>query len=383
MITTASTPPEPAGIRQQYEKPEGAIPIERVKRVAIGAGLLVLAYLTIWGSYHRFSPAPAEPKKSGVQPMTPENIDAQQSELAREMEEAKHAAQEAEFAKHRAQTAIDVGSPPSGQADPAEQLRRQLALDDLRRAHTAPYASTVVFARSPHGSSEGTEAVRSTERAAERESEPKMATAPASPVTPDTAERASASSYRLDEGSILETVLLNRLDGEFVGPVVTQVATDVYSRGGLHLLVPRGSRLLGEARSVQSFDQRRLAIVFHKAILPNGKELLLDKVPGLDQIGETGVVSQIDHHYLEIFGTSLALGAIGGLSQIGAYGGAGYDASTGFRVGFTERMGASAEQVLSKFLNRFPTIKVLEGTRIKVILTSDLSLTDYQEVSIP
>ena len=74
----------------------------------------------------------------------------------------------------------------------------------------------------------------------------------------------------------------------------------------------------------------------------------------------------------------MALGVGRGLAQIGAYGGNGYDPSVGFRVGVTERMGSSSEQVLAKFLNKYPTIKVLEGTRIKVILTNDLNLEAYQ-----
>src|SRR6185369_8615575 len=96
--------------------------------------------------------------------------------------------------------------------------------------------------------------------------------------------------YRLDEGTLIETVLLNRLDGEFSGPVITQVANDVYSRAGLELLIPKGSRLLGEAREVNGLDQRRLAILFHRLILPDGKTVSLDKFRGLDQIGKTGVV---------------------------------------------------------------------------------------------
>ena len=157
------------------------------------------------------------------------------------------------------------------------------------------------------------------------------------------------------------------------------MANDVYSRAGLELLIPKGRGLLGEAKEVNGFDQRRLAILFHRLILPNGKAISLDKFRGLDQIGETGVVSKVDHHYLEIFGISLALGAIGALAQIGGgYGGYGYDAGTGFRIGVTERMGASAEQVLAKFFNKYPTIKVLEGTRIKVILTNDLNLEAFE-----
>jgi type IV secretion system protein VirB10 len=86
-------------------------------------------------------------------------------------------------------------------------------------------------------------------------------------------------------------------------------------------------------------DQRRLAILFHRLILPNGKTVSLDRFRGLEQVGETGVVSKVDHHYLQIFGTSLPLGGIGGLAQIGAYSGYGYDPATSFRVGVTETYG--------------------------------------------
>jgi type IV secretory pathway VirB10-like protein len=382
--SSPQTPSQPApGVQQKYQPPEGAISIPRLKRVGLVFGLLVLGYFTIWGSCHRQQP-PAAPKKKAtaqVWPMSPANIDSQQAELDREMEEAKRAAEQAEFAKRRAQNSFDPDGPHTAQVNPISQLRQQLQLEEIRRAHTAAYSSTIAFA--PQGGH--------AEPKPERVSPPPVA-AP-SPKQEESTPTANATeskdaqlphddtspgTYRLDEGTLIETVLLNRLDGEFSGPVITQVANDVYSRAGLELLIPKGSRLLGEAREVNSLDQRRLAILFHRLILPNGKTVSLDKFRGLDQVGETGVVSKVDHHYLQIFGTSLALGGIGGLAQIGAYGGYGYDPATGFRVGFTERMGSSAEQVLAKFLNKYPTIKVLEGTRIKVILTNDLNLEAYQ-----
>ena len=387
MATPPQPPPNPPsaplptpGVRQQYQPAEGAISIVRLKRVGLVLGLLVLGYFTIWGSCHRQSPTPDKKKTTAqVWPMSPANIDSQQAELEREMDEAKRAAEQAEFAKKRAQSTLDADGPHNAQVDPVAQLRQQLRLEELRRAHNAAFASTVSF--SPQsGRAKDNESASSqsanTVMPKQDESSPGK--------TGDSQTRSPASAdppggtYRLDEGTILETVLLNRLDGEFSGPVITQVAIDVYSRAGLELLIPKGSRLLGEAKEVNGFDQRRLAVLFHRLILPNGKAVSLDKFRGLDQIGETGVVSKIDHHYLEIFGTSLALGAIGGLAQIGGYGGYGYDAGTGFRIGLTERMGASSEQALAKFLNKYPTIKVLEGTRIKVILTNDLNLEAYQ-----
>jgi hypothetical protein len=104
------TPPQSAapGVRQKHQPPEGAISIARLKRVGLAGGLLVLGYFTVWGSCHRQTPAPQKKKATAqVWPMSPANIDSQQSELDREMEEAKRAAEQAEFAKRRAQNTFD------------------------------------------------------------------------------------------------------------------------------------------------------------------------------------------------------------------------------------------------------------------------------------
>jgi type IV secretion system protein VirB10 len=393
MSSAPQQPPQEPVVTQRYQPPQGAIPIERLKRVAIGLGILVLALLTLWGSCHK-PPVVTGAKKLATQvsPMSPSEVDSQQAELSREMDEAKRAAQQAELAKQRAQHMSDDGNmgPRTAQVDPAVQLQTQLRLEDLRRQHQAAYASTVAFAaQKDSGSRPSTAAEPVTQPGAQVQTaqiQPKGSnpadnpnqTPPAAPPSQMQVPDLPPGTYRLDEGTVIETILLNRLEGEFAGPVITQVSANVYSRAGIELLIPKGSRLLGEAREVNSFDQRRLAIFFHRLILPNQKSLSLDKFRGLDQIGETGVASKVDHHYLEIFGTSLALGGIGGLMQIGSYGGYGYDPALGFRVGFTERMGSSAEQVLAKFLNKLPTIKVLEGTRIKVILTNDLTLEAYE-----
>jgi type IV secretion system protein TrbI len=381
MAENPETPETPeSGVVQRYEPPPGAIPIARIKRVAIVLGLLVLVVLTLWGTLHK-PDAPGGPANSAgqVQPTTSTEVDSQQAELQREMQEARRAAEQAELAKQRAEHMGQQpgdGGPRNAQADPDAQLRTQLRLEEVRRRNQAAYASTIAFApQGSHAESISTTAVQPQAQAPVKSPDTNNSAATTETAVPSVTP---SGQYRLDEGTVIESVLLNRLDGEFSGPVITQISTDVYARAGIELLIPKGSRLLGEAREVNSFDQKRLAIVFHRLILPNGKSLSLDKFRGIDQIGETGVVSKVDHHYLEIFGTSLALGGIGGLTQIGGYGGYGYDAATGFRTGFTERMGASAEQVLAKFLNKLPTIKVLEGTRIKVLLTNDLTLEAYE-----
>ena len=83
--------------------------------------------------------------------------------------------------------------------------------------------------------------------------------------------------YTLFEGTIIETVLTNRLDGTFSGPVNCLVSVPVYAAD--HLVIPAGARVLGEARAVNTFGQSRLAVTFHRVILPNGAHVDLDDVP--------------------------------------------------------------------------------------------------------
>ena len=72
--------------------------------------------------------------------------------------------------------------------------------------------------------------------------------------------------YVLFEGTIIPTVLMNRLNGSFAGPVNCLVTHDIYSQDRQHVLIPAGSKVLGEAKQVIGFGQERLAVFFHRLI---------------------------------------------------------------------------------------------------------------------
>ena len=194
---------------------------------------------------------------------------------------------------------------------------------------------------------------------------------------------AEGKTYRLLEGTILETVLTNRLNGSLAGPVNTVLTTDVYSHDRQHLLIPQGSRILGEVKPVASFEQHRLAVVFHRIIMPDGYSVSLDQFQGLNQIGETGLRDQVNHHYLEIFGVSIAIGAIAGLSQANTMYGISEPAADTYRQGFAASLSQSSLRILDRFLNILPTFTIREGYRIKIYLASDLLLPAYDQHKIP
>jgi type IV secretion system protein TrbI len=197
---------------------------------------------------------------------------------------------------------------------------------------------------------------------------------------------ATGQPYVVYEGTILETVLMNRLDGDAAGPVKVMVATPVYSHDHQHVLIPEGTVVLGEARKIGASgfgQQRRMAIVFHRMIMPDGYSVDLDQFQGLNQTGETGLKDKVTNHYLAIFGTSIALGVIGGAAEISNTGGAltgnGIDA---YKYGVAASLSENATTVLDRFINIPPTITIREGYRVKVYLSQDMLLPAVENHTI-
>jgi len=194
---------------------------------------------------------------------------------------------------------------------------------------------------------------------------------------------ATGPKYRLFEGTVIETVLTNRLDGSFSGPVNCMVTTNVYSHDGQHLLVPQGARVLGEVKHAETFGQERLAVTFHRLIMPDGYTVNLDQFEGLNQIGETGLRDQVNHHYLQVFGVSLAIGAIAGFSQYNTQAGIDASATDAYRQGVASSLSQSSMRILDRYLNILPTYTIREGHRVKVYLAGDLLLPAYDNHQMP
>jgi type IV secretory pathway VirB10-like protein len=184
--------------------------------------------------------------------------------------------------------------------------------------------------------------------------------------------------YRIFEGTLLEGVVTNHIDGGFSGPIILSLTTDLYSHDHQQLLLPQGTRLLGTVQSVGSEQQRKMFVTFHRAICPDGFSLEFAKFIGLDQIGTTGLATKVNHGYLEAFAAAAAIGGLGGLAQIGNNGSV-FTPSTEIRNGISEQSAMEGEQVLNHFLNRLPIITLKEGSRARVYIGTDLLIPSYAE----
>lgn len=184
--------------------------------------------------------------------------------------------------------------------------------------------------------------------------------------------------YRVFEGTVLEGVVTNQIDGGFSGPIMVSLTTDLYSHDHQQLLLPQGTRLLGDVQSVGNAQQRKMFVTFHRAICPDGFSLEFAKYIGLDQIGTTGLATKVNHGYLQAFAAAAAIGGLGGLAQIGNNGSI-LDPSTEIRNGISGQFAVEGEQVLNHFLDRLPIITLKEGSRARVYIGTDLLVPSYAE----
>jgi type IV secretion system protein TrbI len=316
------------------------------------------------------------------------------------------------------QPCAQQGAYAQQQVSPAQQEAEQLAARDRELTYDSRFASNLVYTRAPepsHQQSSSAALANSAgvtgpqQNAISNQTDPDQAVsslipshaagdppaASPAPLAQSPAQRrpevnidsATGQPYVIYEGTTLDTVLMNRLDGDAPGPVKVLVSNPIYSHDRQHVLIPAGTIVLGEARKIGATgfgQQRRMAVVFHRMIMPDGYSVDLDLFQGLDQAGAEGLKDKVNNHYLQIFGTSIALGVIAGAGEIEEGGGTiSTSGSQAFATGASASVSQSATTVLDRFIQIPPTITIREGHRVKVYFTQDMLLPAYENHTIP
>lgn len=446
-MTNAQNPLPAEAELQAQRNPRGVLPKNLKPWLYVCAALLVIAAAVFSGTSRKLSTQKGTASHEVPSPALQDNTASNQQELRSDAAAAEHRMPEqgadsaappaqsmtpaqqamaASYSPNGEPTPCIPGQPcPQGasgyaqqQLSPAQQEAQQLAARDRELSYDSRFASNVVYTQAPEQSAQkpssaalansaGTNgpqqnAVSSLTAQNQTGSSlipPQAAGDPPAASSPPASraqeqrrpevniDSATGQPYVIYEGTTLDTVLMNRLDGDAPGPVKVLVSNPVYSHDRQHVLVPAGTVVLGEAKAIGSPEighQRRMAVVFHRMIMPDGYSVDLDQFQGLDQAGAEGVEGKVNNHYLQIFGTSIALGVIAGAGEIEEGGGViSTSGSQAFATGASASISQSASEVLERFINIPPTITVREGHRIKIYFTQDMLLPAYENHSIP
>lgn len=194
-------------------------------------------------------------------------------------------------------------------------------------------------------------------------------------VAPDRV-MAPASPYILQAGSVIPAALITGIRSDLPGQITAQVTQNVYdSPTGALLLIPQGSRLIGEYDAGVTFGQRRVLLVWNRLILPNGRSIVLERQRGADASGYAGLEDGVDYHWWELakaagLSTLLAVGTELAVDDDDRL-------LRAIRDGGQDTINDVGQQIVRRQLNVQPTITIRPGFPVRVVVTRDLVLEPF------
>lgn len=200
-------------------------------------------------------------------------------------------------------------------------------------------------------------------------------------TSPDRIE-APASSYVVQAGNIIPASLITGIRSDLPGQITAQVTESIFdSPTGRFLLIPQGTRLIGVYDSQVSFGQSRVLLVWTRLIMPNGRSIVLERQPGADTAGYSGLEDDVDNHWGALFKAALLSTLLGVGSELGA----GSDSGTGnnggliqaLRLGASDSLNQTGQKIVQRNLNIQPTLTIRPGFPVRVIVNRDLVLGPY------
>lgn len=170
------------------------------------------------------------------------------------------------------------------------------------------------------------------------------------------------------QGTIIPAVLETALNSDLPGYVRAIVSRDVRGFDGARIVIPRGSRLIGQYKSGLTTGQSRAFIVWTRLIRPDGVSVQLGS-PAMDEAGQTGLSGKVERHFQQRYGAAALLSLVGGVA--GALG----DSSSTVVIGTSNQAQSAAAQALQTDGKIPPTIHIPQGAPIQVFTARDLDFS--------
>lgn len=193
---------------------------------------------------------------------------------------------------------------------------------------------------------------------------------------------APASSYVVQAGNVIPASLITGIRSDLPGQITAQVTENVFdSPSGRFLLIPQGARLIGTYDSQVAFGQSRVLLGWTRLIMPNGRSITLERQPGADAAGYSGLEDQVDNHWKELLGAA----ALSTLLAVGTEVNSGADVNNtnsaliqALRRGAGDSANQVGQQLVRRNLNIQPTLTIRSGFPVRVIVNRDLVLEPYR-----
>jgi type IV secretion system protein VirB10 len=194
-------------------------------------------------------------------------------------------------------------------------------------------------------------------------------------VSPDRVQD-KASPYVVQAGTIIPAALITGINSDLPGQITAQVTEHVFdSPTGSHLLIPQGARLIGQYDSQVAFGQRRVLLVWNRIVMPDGASIVLERLPGTDTEGFSGLEDKVDHHWGQLFRAAALSTLLGIGTQLSVDEES--EIARAIRESAQDSVSDIGQQIVRRQLNIQPTLTVRPGFPIRIIVNRDLAMRPY------
>lgn len=272
------------------------------------------------------------------------------------------------------QPAPTLPTPATGIADPASRLRAPVMIVDLARGDAPAAAVPAGSPLTPPVSPAGTAATGPQTPGAIRASEDQRFAAGVIAQKPETvaASHLASTSAIAPQGTMIPAVLEGALNSSLPGYVRAVVSRDVRGFDGTLVLIPRGTRLIGEYKSGVANGVSRAFVVWSRILTPDGVSVDIGS-PAIDELGRGGIKGEANTHFLRRFGSAILLSVLEAGLQAGVNH---FSPNTSTVIVSTPQQANNAATVaLQRDIDIPTTITVPQGTPIRVFVARDLDFS--------
>lgn len=184
------------------------------------------------------------------------------------------------------------------------------------------------------------------------------------------------SKYEIKAGWIIPATLIGGINSDLPGSTMAQVSQNVYDTAtGRYLLIPQGTKLVGEYKSNVLYGQQRVLSAWTKLIFPNGDTLSLEGMNGTSPDGYSGFTDEVDNHYFRIFGSAFLMSSItAGIALSDNSSGEKETNADKAMAQALEQMSTVGSEMIKKNMNISPTLKIRPGYKFDIFVTKDIIL---------
>jgi type IV secretion system protein VirB10 len=180
------------------------------------------------------------------------------------------------------------------------------------------------------------------------------------------ATRLPNRNFLIVAGSAIPCLLQTAMDTATPGYVSCLIPRDVLSDTGGVVLLEKGTKVLGEYRSSLRQGQKRLFVLWTRAVTPAGVAIRLES-PAADALGRAGFDGDLDTHFWDRFGGALLLSIV----DDGSYALAG-----GAGQSNTARVPSDAAAVaLQNSINIPPSLRKAQGSEVSIFVAQDFDFS--------